>query len=116
LTIGSEKDGVVESNHKDIDSRVVVCNDPTVNMPVSKSPHPKNEKMSAISPKSCTISTIVRSFKSAVTNFAISWDWILPGNHVFTVSSNGMRDPFDAFPNTSKTIHQIGLKMNYSAN
>jgi putative transposase len=39
----------------------------------NQSPHPpqsKNEKMAAISPKSNTVSTIVRSYKSAVTKHA----------------------------------------------
>jgi hypothetical protein len=115
LIIGSEKDGVVESNHKDIDSRVVVCNDPTVNMPVSKSPHPKNEKMSAISPKSGTISTVVRSFKSAVTNYCnqLGLDIVRqPRFHGIIKRDEG------SFRRISKYIknNQIGLKMNYSAN
>ncbi len=46
----------------DVDGRDVACNVPTESVN-------KNEKMSAISPKSNTISSIIRSYKSAVTKY-----------------------------------------------
>jgi putative transposase len=55
-----------------IAGRDVACN-------VSKGQETKNEKMSAISPKLGSLATIIRSIKSAVTNFAhqnqIRFDW-----------------------------------------
>ncbi len=55
----------------DIGRGVAVGRDVAYNVPTTKPTNetiiPKNEKMSAISPKSHSVSTIVRSYKSAVT-------------------------------------------------
>lgn len=57
--------------------RDVACNVPTRNVPTTitdpesepEIPQFKNEQMASISPKSNTISTIIRSYKSAVTKY-----------------------------------------------
>lgn len=51
--------------------RDVACNVPTTTTTVTENDiHPiKNERMAAISPKSNTVSTIIRSYKSAVTKY-----------------------------------------------
>lgn len=49
--------------------RAVACNDPTVPGSQEFSPLSKNEHMAAISPKPNTVSSIIRSYKSAVTRY-----------------------------------------------
>ncbi len=49
--------------------RVVACNGPTVAESKESSPRSKNEQMAAISPKPNTVSSIIRSYKSAVTKY-----------------------------------------------
>lgn len=56
-------DFVVMPNHI---HGILILDNP-VSVPQPSEPHTKNEKMAAISPKSNTISTIIRSYKSAVT-------------------------------------------------
>jgi putative transposase len=53
---------ILDGNNMDVDGRDVACNVPT-ETPL------KNQKMAAISPKTNTISTIIRSYKSAVTKY-----------------------------------------------
>lgn len=47
----------------------VACNVPTGNVPTTNVPTTKNEQMAAISPKANTVSSIMRSYKSAVTKY-----------------------------------------------
>ncbi len=50
-------------------SRDVACNVSTT-PPLPELPSPKNQRMAAISPRAKTLSTVVRSYKSAVTRHA----------------------------------------------
>ena len=50
----------------DIDGRDVACNVPTGTHPINPL---KNQQMAGISPKSNTVSSIIRSYKSAVTKY-----------------------------------------------
>jgi hypothetical protein len=61
--------------------------------------------MAAISPKPNSISTIIRSYKSAVTKY---------GRPVSTITSLAMHAPFNRFPDTSSTIRKNGRTMNFS--
>ena len=59
------------NNGRDVACRDVACNVPTITDPESEPEIPqfKNKQMASISPKSNTISTIIRSYKSAVTKY-----------------------------------------------
>jgi REP element-mobilizing transposase RayT len=64
---GGDKDGDHSDRHDGRDvGRDVACNVPT-NVPTTNTL--KNERMAAISPKSNTVSSIIRSYKSAVTKY-----------------------------------------------